>query len=333
MNESRREIIDRLVTFMGELGDSGARVVAEQLLMHAIHKIWIRHPFRSFLMPDPYLVVTAAGVRSYVLPPWFGRIANRDGRIRNLTSGDLLCPLEGEELYLVHPEAGSAIDTDTGDPSNYVIAGVAGVNVQLTANTPLEAVSSSVDDVDVQAVLEGVDNNGQFNQIAVTLNGTAPVALGTWRTLQMFSKSFPQGIAAPTSDQVLAGARSYTSSRGTIKLQNATDHVTIYQTLLPHESLREQSTITFWKTPQAVQSIAVPILRLPRRLVNDADPVPAMWGPALFEEARKEYAVNNGDLSIAAANQLVCPATIDLMCWDNELRSGGRSHTVPFGSR
>lgn len=333
MNESRREIVDRLLTFVGEPGDSNARVVAEQLLMHAIHAIWIRHPFRSFLMPDPYLITTAAGTRSYVLPPWFGRIASKDGRIRNLTSGELLCPLEGEELYLVHPEAGSALDTDRGDPSNFIIAGVAGVNVQLTANTALEAVSSSVTDVDVQAVLEGVDNNGQYNQIAVTLNGTVPVALGTWRTLQMFSKSWPQTVVAPTSADPLTGASPYTSSRGTIKLQNATDHVTIYQTLLPHESLREQSTIIFWKTPQAVQSIALPILRVPRRLVNDADPVPAMWGPALFEQARKEYLINNGDLSLAAASQIPSPLLIDLMCWDNELRSGGRSHTVPFGSR
>lgn len=334
MQESRRELVDRLLTFMGELSDTGARVVAEQLLTNAIHSIWIKHPFRSFLMPDPYLLTTIAGTRSYVLPPWFGRVANRDGIIQNLTTGTRIWPQEGEDLYADDASAGSALDTQTAAPSRYLIRGMCGLNVQLpAAGVLLEAVSDSVLDIDVQVVMEGIDANGQFNQVAITLNGTNAVALGAtaWTKGQNFSKSFPQTTAAPTSAQTLTNALAYTSSRGSVKLRNATDHATIYQTLLPHESLREQWQLTFYRTPDAVYSIGIPVLRLPRRLLNDADPVPTMWGPALFAEARKQYLVNTGELSVAAAAQVPPTELIDLICWDNEQRAGGRSRTEPFG--
>lgn len=337
MQESRREIVDRLLTFMGELSDSGARVVAEQLLTHTIHAIWLKHAFRSFLMPDPYTFATVAGTRSYQLPPWFGRLANRDGRIQNLTTGCPIDPIEGEDLYAQDPGAGSTLDTATAAPSRYMIRGMCGVNVQVaSAGVALEAISDSATDTDVQVVVEGIDSNDQFNQVAVTLTGAVAVALGTWKKIQNFSKSWPQTTAAPTSAQTLAGALAYTSSRGTVKLRSAVDHVTVYQTLLPHESLREQWTLTFYRTPDAVYSIAVPVLRLPRRLLNDADPVPTMWGPAIFEEARKQYQINTGELtpnSFRGSSDLqgMSGALIDLICWDNEQRAGGRSRTEPFG--
>lgn len=332
MQESRREIVDRLLTFMGELSDSGARVVAEQLLTHTIHAIWMKHPFRSFLMPDPYLLSTVAGTRSYQLPPWFGRIANRDGRVQNLTTGQSVYPVEGEELYAVDPAAGSTLDTETAEPSRYMIRGMCGVNVQVASTgVAIEAVSDSATDTDVQVVVEGIDSNDQFTQTAVTLNGTVAVALGTWKKIQNFSKSWPQTTAAPTSAQTLTGALAYTSSRGTVKLRNVATPATIYQTLLPHESLREQWTLTFYRTPDRVYSMGLPVLRLPRRLLNDADPVPTMWGPAIFEEARKQYLINTGELTVASAAGVPSQALVDLICWDNEQRAGGRSRTEPFG--
>lgn len=332
MFESRRELVDRLLTFAGELNDAGARTIAEQLLNHALLQIWLKHPFRTFLMPDPVQLTTVAGTRSYLLPNYFGRIASHDGCVRNLTTGSRIRPAEGDDLYASHPEAGTALDTGRGDPSRYIIAGVCGLATQLpTAGLALEAVSSSALDVDVQAVFEGLDANGVYTATAVTLNGVVAVALGTWTKGQSFSKSWPQTIAAPTSMQALAGASAYTSSRGVVTLRSAVDHVTVYQTLLPHESLREHFTITFWQTPAAVQTIALPILRLPRRLVNDADPVPTMWGPALFTELRKQWAINRGELPATMANQVSNPELVDLVAWDNELRSGGRSYTEPFG--
>lgn len=340
MQESRRELVDRLLTFMGELSDSGARVVAEQLLTHAIHSIWIKHPFRSFLMPDPYLLTTVAGTRSYSLPPWFGRVANRDGVIQNLTLGRSITPIEGEDLYSADASAGSVLDTQTAPPTRYMIRGMCGFNVQVPpAGVLLEAVSDNAADTDVQVVVDGIDANGQFSQVAATLNGTVAVAVGSvaWTKGQNFSKSWPQTTGAPTSAQTLSGALGYTSSRGTVKLRNATDHTTVYQTLLPHESLREQWTLTFYRTPDGVYSIAIPTLRLPRRLLNDADPIPTMWGPAIFVEARRQYQINTGELSPAAfgtswaSSQGMSPELIDLIAWDNEQRAGGRSYSEAFG--
>lgn len=330
MNESRRELVDRLLAFMGELKDTNARTVAEQLLNHVLLKIWLKHPFRSFLMPDPYTFSTAAGTRSYILPSYFGRVASRDGRIRNHTTGDLVTPREGGEFYLDHPDAGTTIDTATGDPTEYLIAGVAGVLKQVpAAGVALEAISDNANDTDVHVVVEGLDANGVYTASDFTLNGTVAVAVGTWTKVQNFSKSWPQSVDAPTSAQALANASAYTSSRGNVTLRSAVDHVTVYQKLLPLESLREHSTLTLWRTPQAVQTIGIPVLRLPRRLVNDADPVPTLWGPALFEECRKQWLINTGELPVIQGESAT-PALVDLVCWDNELRSGGSSWSTPF---
>jgi hypothetical protein len=333
MLESRREIIDRMLAFMGEKADTEARTIAEQLLDAELLTIWLRHPFRSFLMPDPYQLATVAGTRSYILPQYFGRVASKDRRLTNLTTGGLILPVEGDSLYLTHPEAGSAVDTTTGEPSNYLIAGVCGVNVQVAAaGENLEVVSDSVLDVDVHAVVEGIDGTGVYTMVDHVLNGVTPVNFGTWKSVQNFSKSWPTTVTAPTSQDSLTGATPYTSSRGNITLRTVAG-ASARQSLLPHESLREQWTITFWRTPQAAQTIAIPILRQLRRLIYDADPVPSMWGPALFEGMRLQWAVNTGNLPAASLGQVSRPCLIDLMCWDNELRSGGSSYTVPFGMR
>lgn len=332
MNESRRELVDRLLTFHGELNDVNARTVAEGLLDNAILQIWLMRIWRCFLMPAPYSLVTAAGTRQYVLPSYFGRVATRDGAVRNLTTGNTIVPREGDDFFVDHPEAGSTVDTATGEPSEYVIAGTAGVSTQVAAaGVALEALSDNVADIDVQVVIEGLDSNGIYTASAFTLNGTTPVALGTWKQVQNFSKSWPQSVAAPTSAQTLTGAVAYTSSRGNVSLRLVGGAATVYQKLLPYESLREHYTLTLWRTPQAVQTIAIPIIRLPRRLVNDADPIPTMWGPSVFEELRRQWFVNTGELSPAQAAAMPNRPLIDLVCWDNELRAGGRSHTQPFG--
>jgi hypothetical protein len=55
--------------------------------------------------------------------------------------------------------------------------------------------------------------------------------------------------------------------------------------------------------------------------VNDADPVPTMWGPAVFEELRKQWLVNTGELSLAQAAAMPNRPLIDLVTWDNEIRA------------
>lgn len=335
MNQNRRELIDQLLTFGGELNDPNARTVAELLLNVALQKIWIAHPFRSFVMPDPYLLGTTAGTRNYILPPYFGRMASKDRRVQNLTTGHPIMPIEGGDLYELDPAAGTAVDTGRGDPERYAITGTVGVQTQVSsAGVALEALSDNEHDTDVHVVVEGLDGDGVFTNLVVSLTAAdarTPVAVGTWKQLQSFSKGWPQAYAAPTSAETLSNASPYRSSRGNITLRMVGGAATVYQRLLPHESLREHFQITFWRTPQAAQSIAIPTLRLPRRLVNDTDPVPMMWGPALFAELRKLWAVNTGEMAETTAARLVTPEFIDLVAWDNELRSGGRSHTQPFG--
>jgi hypothetical protein len=55
-------------------------------------------------------------------------------------------------------------------------------------------------------------------------------------------------------------------------------------------------------------------------------------GTGVFEELRKQWFINTGELSrrkpqADAANMAVDRPGV----WDNELRAGGRSHTQPFG--
>lgn len=329
MLESRREIIDRYLAFVGELADPVARTVAEQLLDAVILGIWIKHPFRSFLMPDPLLVPTVAGTRSYILPPYFGRVASRDKRLQNMTTGNRISALVGEQLYDQIPGAGTTLDTQTGPPSYYQIAGMCGVNVQVSsAGVALEALSDNANDSDVTVVVEGLDAQGVYTVSQATLPaGSAPVALGTFTKVQNFSKMWPTSVSAPSSMTTVVGVQAYTSSRGNVSLRLVGGAATVYQKLLPWESLREQWVLSLYPAPDAVYSLGVPVIRLPRRSLYDADPVPSMWGPAIFEQMLRQWKISTGE----DAAQITNEALIDLVAWDNSGVSGARQMAQPFG--
>jgi hypothetical protein len=332
MLESRREIVDRYLAFVGELADPLARTIAEQLLDSIILELWLRHPFRSFLMPDPYQFATVAGTRNYILPAYFGRVASRDKRIQNYTTGGRISPVDGRALYDQIPGAGTLADTQTGPPSYYSIAGQVGVLRQVAAaGVLLEIVSDNAADLDVDVVVEGVDNAGVYSVSKATTNGVNAVALtGTWTKLQNVAKMWPQTAqaSAPSSMATIAGALSYSSSRGTITVRDATDHVTVYQKLLPWESMREHWVLSFFPAADAVYTINVPVIRAPRRSVYDADPVPTMWGPAIFEQMLNKWKLSTGESSSDLGNE----ALIALIAYDNAGVDGARVLSQAFGA-
>lgn len=328
MTETRREFVDRFLKYVGEYGDTQARENAELLFWNVLLEIWLAHPWRQLLMPDPVQITTVAGTRTYILPTFFGRVGSRDGVVRNLTTGEKIAPTTGEEIYETYPEAGTVVDTARGNPTAYAIGGTVGVAAQPSAaGQALQALSSDINDTDVIVTLEGTNNTGQWDVTQVTLNGTTPVALGTWKApIQSFAKAFPQSVTT-----LPAGVTPYCSSRGTVTLRVVGPGATL-QTLLPQESAREQLQITFWRTPLLVHVIGIPTIRLPHRLFRDADVIPALWSPAMFEKMQIEWDVNTGELKRAQAGAVPRPAFVDLVSFDNEQRAGNRRRTVPFGA-
>lgn len=320
--ETLRELVDRLLRFTGESPtDADARAIAVDVCANAVFSIWLKHPFQEFVMPGDLRLATVASQATYILPPYFGRVASKDGIVRNLTTGVKIFPITQRELEETYPDIGSAIDTTTSDPQHYTIAGKVGVNVQVaTAGEALEVVSDNAADVDVLATVEGI-LGGQWTTTQVTLNGLVAVALGTWTYVQTCSKSYPNGTTPATA---------LTSSRGTVTFRVAAAGAT-RQTLLPVESSREQYQFRLHQTPQSVQTIGIPTIRLPRRLFHDGDVVPSMWGPAVFEQMHIDYSVNRGELSIQAAAQLPRPELERLIGYDNERKPAVRMRKIPFG--
>lgn len=331
MLESRREIVDRYLAFVGELADPTARTIAEQLLDSVILELWLRHPFRSFLMPDPYQFATVAGTRNYILPAYFGRVASRDKRLQNQTTGGRIAPVDGRTLYDQIPNAGTAADTQTGPPSYYSIAGQVGVLAQVAAaGVTLEIVSSDALDLDVDVIVEGVDDTGVYTVAKTTLNGINAVAVaGTWTKLQNVSKMWPQSAQAsgPSSMATITGALSYSSSRGTVTVRK-TGGAPVYQKLLPWESMREHWVLSLFPAADAVYTINVPVIRAPRRSVYDADPVPTMWGPAIFEQMLNKWKASTGDASSDQGNE----ALIALIAYDNAGVDGARMVSQAYGA-
>lgn len=318
MIQTRRELLDDFLRYVTEHGDSVAERIAGRALNRALLAIWLKHPWAQFRADTPYELTTVAGTRSYVLPRQFGRMAHRDGRIRNITQGSWIEPIDRGQLDEQRPEAGTSLDS-TGLPYGYLMDGTSPVSRQpAAAGEACEVVSSSASDDDVEVVIEGLDASGAHTRTRVTLNGTTPVAVGTWSRIFEFGKAY-DSADTPATDQ--------TSSVGSVTLRTVAGPTTL-QTLASDESAVDLPTITFYATPDAAYVIAVPYMRAPRRAYEDADPLPRFWGNALFEEMQADWLVNKGE--IASAAQLPRPHLADLIALENANRIPLTRHRRPF---
>jgi hypothetical protein len=304
MQQTRRELVDDLLDFVGEIDDPSARETANRLINRVLLAIWLKHPWRQFWMPTPYQFTVVAGQRAYPLPDYFGRLGSQRGRIRNVTDGAELFPLTPEQLEELDPAAGTSLEAQ-GEPSYFTIGGTVGVDVQPTSAEAVEVVSSVGADTDIVVSIEGVNASGVWTHTQVTLTGVAAVACGQWRKIVTFSKSYIS-TADPVTD--------LTSSRGYVRLSGATSGT--LQVLMPYQSAVEHQEIVLYPTPSAGgDTIAVPTVRQVRRLIYDGDVVPQNWGPAVFEAMFQEWRVMNGETG--DPNNADRPAFRDLVAYDN----------------
>ena len=221
MQTSRRELLDDFLSYVNAAGDATMRDQAERLLNRVIEGIWLKRGWRQFLDPTVYEFVTVANVRAYTLPDYFGRVSSANRVIRNLTRGTSLTPFDRSDLEQQDPHMGTSFEV-AGCPSRYEIAGVTPLQTQpAAAGEALEWVSDSASDTTVRAFLEGLDASGVMVQSQVTLNGTTPVAAGTWSKIYEAGKSYPFGTAATTE---------ITTSEGTVTLRKVTGS-TVLQTV------------------------------------------------------------------------------------------------------
>jgi hypothetical protein len=288
MNNSRRELLDTFLHMHGEYGDTRSRDLAERLLNVSYLDIWLRHPFKDHRMPDPVQVTTVADQRTYALPPYFGRIPPHL-RVRNLTTGRDLVPYDLDALWMEFPEAGTDLEV-ASVPERYSLGGVSAVTTQPdAAGQALELVSSHASDTDIAVVVQGLNSDGVVDEAQLTLNGTTPVAAGTWfPPITGFTKAYTEADTPDTE---------HTSSRGTVTLRLDSAGATL-QKLLPEQSQVEIPTIVLHPKPiTAGQIIGVPCLRLPKRLLYDADTVPQFWVSALLERMGNYFKVNRGELT------------------------------------
>lgn len=321
MINTRRECLDQLLDFVGHIDDAGARNTAEILLNRCMERLWMKRAWRQFLNPNPYTFSTVSGTRAYALPTHFGRMSGIDGAIRNLTTGTPLFPISPEAVDEQNPAAGTAFET-TGPPQQYALKGTQPVAVQpAAAGEALEVLSDSAADTTVRVEVAGINGNGEWDRVQVTLTGLGAVAIGTWRhQLDGFSKAYLAGVT-PTTE--------LTSSEGTVTLRKVAGAV-VLATLLPQEAAREYQVLVLDPTPDAVSLISVPFLRGLQRLFRDADTIPANWSPALFEEMEIEWQVNAGTLARATAIQLPRPCFVDLVCLENAAAAQAIRHRRPF---
>ncbi len=318
MNSSRREFLDDLLNFMGELDDADARDIAERLMIRVLQRIWLKHTWADHISPDPWQITTVANTRTYALPDHFGR-PMPSGVMRNLTNGAKLRIITKNDLEEMHPEAGTTFES-AGQPQYFFVGGTQCVAAQpASTGQALEVVSSSAADTSVDVTIIGEDANGVEQRTKVTLLGQTPVACGTWRKITTFGKAYQAGIDPSTE---------YTSSAGTVTLRKISDASTIEQ-LLSDESSRERLVVTLYRVPDSVYTLALPFIRAPRRPIYDSDPLPRFWGPAMFEEARLEYALNRGEIGFAEFAAAPRPAFKELVEFDNALTYSGM-RTDPF---
>jgi hypothetical protein len=319
MQQTKREILDDFLGFVIEQGDSIARDIAERALTRALLTVWLKAPWAQFRAPSPYEFATVAGTREYALPRQFGRMADRSGRIRNLTLGTWLDPIDRGELDERHPEAGTSLDVN-GQPIGYLLDGTVGVSRQPdSAGEACEVVSSSGSDIAVEVYLEGLDANGVHTRAEFTLTGAVAVAVGTWSKIFEFGKAYDEATDPTTED---------TSSAGTVTLRTVAGPVTL-QTLSPDESAVDLPVLSLYRTPDAVYTIAVPYMRAPRRIRHDADPLPRFWGNAIFEDLQIQWHVNKG--KYASDAQAPRPHLLDLLGLESANRAAVTKQRRPFG--
>lgn len=304
MQATRRELIDEFVASVGEPGDSRVRNLAETLLNTSLERVWLKGvTWRQFILPTPYAFSTVANVRHVALPSFFGRITSRDGAIRNATTGRTIWPTDPEQLTADSPKVGTDLET-AGPPRYFYIDGSWGVHTQpASAGEALEVLSDSTDDVTVRAFIEGRNADGEWVQNQVTLNGSTPVAIGTFSFVQDFGKAYPDGIT-PTTE--------FTSSAGTVRLRTVAD-ATVLQTLDPFTSAQEHQVLTLVPVPDAAYSIVVPFMRRPRRMVRDADPCPMFWKAAILEDMLIHWNAKG----LPVDNGAPRPALADLIAYEN----------------
>lgn len=318
---TRRELLDDFLLHVGDVGDATSRNAAESYLNRAITTIWMAHAWRDHVLPDPVQITTVANQRTYALPSYFGRVVPWAKELRNLSTGGRLTLRNRETLEQDHPEAGSALE-QAGTPLYGYLGGHVGVRVQPdAAGQALEVVSSDAADIDVRVLIEGVDSTGEWNETQVTLNGTTAVGIGTWKPpIVRFGKSYPEGTTATTE---------HTTSRGTVTLRVAAAGATL-QILLPEESAREFPSLTLYPKPAAAgEIIAVPTIRAPKRLLYDADVVPARWDEAILEQMKAFWLEKAGAIGSAAA--VPKPELVKLQAFDNTATAPDPVRKVPFG--
>lgn len=311
MQYTRREMLDMVLDFVGENDDANARNTAEGLLNIAIWNIWTKMAWQQFAMPSPYTFSMVSGTSSYPLPSYFGRV--RNGIIRNTTTGARILPSNLDAIQERDPDL-----SETGTPGCYAIGGTVGVDVQVVAaGEACTSVSDSASDTTVKVGIAGLDSNSRYRRNQYTLNGTTPVSVGTWKKIIEVAKAMPAGTD-PTTEM--------TSSVGTVTVTGATSGVLV--TLATYQSAVERIELTLWPTPNVTNAVAVPCMRMPQKLLYDADLTPLGWGSAILEEMDILWKINTGDMH---ARPLVAGAALqDLIALENSNRFGVPSRTRPF---
>lgn len=318
MQTSRRELLDDFLAFVNATGDTRKRDIAERLLNRVLEKIWMLRGWTCFIDPDGWSFSTVALTRAYALPDHFGRVSGNNRVIRNLTSGQQIFPLDRNAAEEAYPDTETSLDAP-GTPVEYWIAGTTPVQAQPSSSgQALEVVSSSASDTTVRAYIEGLSTGNLVVQNQVTLNGTTPVALGTFKRVLQFGKSYPAGTD-PTTE--------LTTSVGTVTLR-VTAGATL-QTLAPWQSARDHQTIVLRPTPASVISIGLPILRAIESYYLDATPLPPFWTNAVFDGLVHFWRVGDHDVSEDGAG--MWPSLKELIEHDNAQLAQGRRFAKGFG--
>src|SRR5262245_5411267 len=324
MQMSRRELLDDFLDFVVESGDVAARDTAERLYNRALMTIWRKHPWRQFQMPQPLVITLQQGVRSYVLPTHFGRVAG--GKIRNLSVPNDIVGVEMETVQTLHPEAGTP-EEDPGKPDVFSVGGTCGVELLLVQPALLQVSSDLGGDGSVIMVsVEGYDSDERWRRQTASLQGLAAVTFPLPLVPWTFSKSYKATTAPPYE---------LTSSTGTVTLSTQPDATypsgQVVQRLLPYESAVEHQILTFYPVPDSSgDTIVVPYLRRPIRELNDSDVVPMDWTEALFEEMVIQWRINQGEMTSDTAVMASRPKFLDLLAFENANRFGYPSRTRPF---